>query len=144
MITAKILAFAGSARQDSFNKKLVKIAVEGVKGADATYLDFRDLPLPLYDVDLRRLRGCQRMPSSSRPWWKRIRDSSLPAQNTTVRSPHCWKCDRLGIAFWTRWTPIGLFQRKDCGVNECFSWKFGRPLFIHHSWQHWGSVARME
>jgi len=29
MITAKILAFAGSARQDSFNKKLVKIAVEG-------------------------------------------------------------------------------------------------------------------
>ncbi|WP_414586126.1 hypothetical protein [Scytonema sp. PCC 10023] len=29
MITAKILAFAGSARQDSVNKKLVKIAVEG-------------------------------------------------------------------------------------------------------------------
>jgi len=35
---AKILAFAGSARQDSFNKKLVKIAVEGFKAADATYL----------------------------------------------------------------------------------------------------------
>jgi len=65
---AKILAFAGSARQDSFNKKLVKIAVEGVKaaGADATYLDFRDLP---YRSMMRiwRLRGCQRMPSSSRP-----------------------------------------------------------------------------
>jgi len=67
MITAKILAFAGCC-QDSFNKKL-KIAVEGVKaaGADATYLDFRDLPLPLYDAVWRRLRGCQRMPSSSRP-----------------------------------------------------------------------------
>lgn len=51
MITAKILAFAGSARQDSVNKKLVKIAVEGAKaaGAEVTYLDFRDLPLPLYD-----------------------------------------------------------------------------------------------
>jgi len=46
---AKILAFAGSAQDSS--TKLVKIAVEGVKaaGADATYLDFRDLPLPLYD-----------------------------------------------------------------------------------------------
>ena len=59
MITAKILAFAGSARQDSFNKKLVKIAVEGVKavGADVTYLDFRDLPLPLYDADLEEAEG---------------------------------------------------------------------------------------
>jgi len=48
--------------------KLVKIAVEGVKaaGADATYLDFRDLPLPLYD-GLEEAEGCQRMPSSSRP-----------------------------------------------------------------------------
>jgi len=39
--------------------KLVKIAVEGVKaaGADATYLDFRDLPLPLYDGDLEEAEG---------------------------------------------------------------------------------------
>ncbi|MBD1899442.1 NAD(P)H-dependent oxidoreductase [Trichocoleus sp. DQ-A3] len=59
MVTAKILAFAGSARNDSFNKKLVKIAVEGVKavGADVTYLDFRDLPLPLYDADLEEAEG---------------------------------------------------------------------------------------
>ena len=55
----KILAFAGSARADSFNKKLVKIAVEGAKaaGADVTYLDFRDLPLPLYDQDLEAREG---------------------------------------------------------------------------------------
>jgi NAD(P)H-dependent FMN reductase len=59
MITAKILAFAGSARQDSVNKKLVKIAVEGAKaaGAEVTYLDFRDLPLPLYDGDLEEAEG---------------------------------------------------------------------------------------
>lgn len=59
MITAKILAFAGSARHDSFNKKLVKIAVEGAKatGAEVTYLDFRDLPLPLYDADLEEAEG---------------------------------------------------------------------------------------
>lgn len=59
MTAAKILAFAGSARQGSFNKKLVKIAVEGAgaAGAEVTYLDFRDLPLPLYDADLEASEG---------------------------------------------------------------------------------------
>ena len=58
-MTTKILAFAGSARKDSFNKKLVKIAVAGAKaaGAEVTYLDFRDLPLPLYDEDLETAEG---------------------------------------------------------------------------------------
>jgi chromate reductase, NAD(P)H dehydrogenase (quinone) len=59
MSTTKILAFAGSARQNSFNKKLVKIAAEGARaaGAEVTYLDFRDLPLPLYDEDLESAEG---------------------------------------------------------------------------------------
>jgi NAD(P)H-dependent FMN reductase len=59
MSTTQILAFAGSARQDSFNKKLVKIAAEGARaaGAEVTYLDFRDLPLPLYDEDLESAEG---------------------------------------------------------------------------------------
>ena len=59
MTSAKILAFAGSARKDSFNKKLVKIAAEGARaaGAEVTYLDFRDLPLPLYDGDLEEVEG---------------------------------------------------------------------------------------
>jgi chromate reductase, NAD(P)H dehydrogenase (quinone) len=59
MTTTKILAFAGSARKDSFNKKLVKIAIAGAKaaGAEVTYLDFRDLPLPLYDGDLEESEG---------------------------------------------------------------------------------------
>ena len=59
MTAAKILAFAGSARQGSYNKKLVKIAVEGAKaaGAEVTYLDFHDLPLPLYDEDLESAEG---------------------------------------------------------------------------------------
>ena len=59
MIAAKILAFAGSARQGSYNKKLLKVAVEGAKaaGAEVTYLDFHDLPLPLYDEDLEEAEG---------------------------------------------------------------------------------------
>lgn len=59
MTAAKILAFAGSARKDSVNKKLVKIAIKGAKaaGAEVTYLDFRDLPLPLYDEELEEAKG---------------------------------------------------------------------------------------
>lgn len=53
MSATQILAFAGSARKDSLNKKLVKIAAEGARatGEEVTYLDFRDLPLPIYDED---------------------------------------------------------------------------------------------
>lgn len=50
----KLLAFAGSTRQDSFNKKLVKVAAEGAReaGADVTIIDLKDYPLPLFDQDL--------------------------------------------------------------------------------------------
>ncbi|MEB3294617.1 MAG: NAD(P)H-dependent oxidoreductase [Synechococcales bacterium] len=54
MTATQILAFAGSARRDSVNKKLVKLAIAGAEatGASVTYLDFRELPLPLFDEDL--------------------------------------------------------------------------------------------
>ncbi|MDP8965905.1 MAG: NAD(P)H-dependent oxidoreductase [Cyanobacteriota bacterium] len=55
----KILAFAGSTREASYNKKLVKIAAEGAKaaGAEVTYVDLRDLPMPIYDEDLEAKEG---------------------------------------------------------------------------------------
>ena len=55
----KILAFAGSSRIESFNKKLVKIAAEAAKsaGADVTYLDFLDYPIPLFNEDLEAQDG---------------------------------------------------------------------------------------
>jgi chromate reductase, NAD(P)H dehydrogenase (quinone) len=55
----KILAFAGSTRTESFNKKLVRIAVEGARaaGAEVTLVDLRDYPLPLYDGDLEAAQG---------------------------------------------------------------------------------------
>jgi chromate reductase len=55
----KILCFAGSLRKDSLNKKLVKIAMSGAEkaGADVTYLDLADLPMPIYDGDLENEKG---------------------------------------------------------------------------------------
>jgi NAD(P)H-dependent FMN reductase len=59
MSTAKILAFSGSARTGSFNKMLIAIGVDATRaaGAEVTLLDFRELPLPLYDGDLEEAQG---------------------------------------------------------------------------------------
>lgn len=57
--TPKILAFAGSTRADSFNKKLVKVAAAGAKaaGAEVTYVDLLDYPMPLFNQDLEAKEG---------------------------------------------------------------------------------------
>jgi len=58
-MAAKILAFAGSARKDSWNKKLIQIASEGAceKGAEVTVIDLKDFPLPIFDQDLESASG---------------------------------------------------------------------------------------
>jgi chromate reductase, NAD(P)H dehydrogenase (quinone) len=55
----KILAFAGSTRTGSFNKKLLHVAAEAARGAGAevTVVDLRDLALPLFDQDLEDANG---------------------------------------------------------------------------------------
>lgn len=55
----KILAFAGSLRKDSYNKKLIKIAVKAAEeaGADVTLIDLSDYPLPIYNADIETAEG---------------------------------------------------------------------------------------
>ncbi|MAX27265.1 MAG: hypothetical protein CMJ19_22440 [Phycisphaeraceae bacterium] len=55
----KIIAFAGSARKDSLNKKLAKAAAEmaGRLGIEVTFIDLTDYPMPLYDGDLEEAQG---------------------------------------------------------------------------------------
>jgi len=55
----KILALAGSLREDSFNKKLVKIAVAGARkvGAEVTIVDLSDYRMPIYDGDFESKEG---------------------------------------------------------------------------------------
>jgi NAD(P)H-dependent FMN reductase len=59
MALPKILAFAGSLRADSFNKRLVKIAAAGARdaGVDVTHVDLRDFPMPIFDQDLEASEG---------------------------------------------------------------------------------------
>lgn len=57
--TQSILAFAGSTRSDSTNKRVLAIAVRAAEsvGATVTTIDLRDYPLPLYDGDLEAASG---------------------------------------------------------------------------------------
>ncbi len=59
MSKPKILAFAGSARQESYNKKLVRIAAQAATGAggEVTLIDLKDYPLPLFNEDLEAEQG---------------------------------------------------------------------------------------
>ncbi|MBA4123356.1 MAG: NAD(P)H-dependent oxidoreductase [Acidobacteria bacterium] len=55
----KILAFACSLREHSYSKRVVKTAVKGaeVAGAEVTYIDLRDYPMPIYNADDHEKNG---------------------------------------------------------------------------------------
>ena len=58
-MNVKILAFAGSARKESFNKKILKYLVQGAQaaGVEVKTIDLKDYPLPLFDEDLEAEQG---------------------------------------------------------------------------------------
>jgi chromate reductase, NAD(P)H dehydrogenase (quinone) len=81
-ITPRILAFAGSTRVESFNKKLVRIAAAGARaaGAEITHLELRDIPLPLYDADLEAKDG---LPANAR----KLKDLMLSHHGFLIACP---------------------------------------------------------
>ena len=84
----KILAFAGSARDASFNKKLVKIAIEGARkaGAEVNSIDLKDYPMPLFDQDYEAKKG---IPENAKKVKKMMVESdgfliSAPEYNSSI------------------------------------------------------------
>jgi NAD(P)H-dependent FMN reductase len=59
MTAPGILCFAGSARKDSVNKLLVKVAMKGINdvGVKANFIDLADFDMPVYNEDFRRSNG---------------------------------------------------------------------------------------
>lgn len=80
--TPKILAFAGSTRIDSYNKKLVQVAANGARaaGAEVTYIDLRDYAMPLFDEDLEKAEG---MPANAR----KFKDLMVQHDGFLIASP---------------------------------------------------------
>lgn len=55
----KVLAFAGSGRKDSVNKKVVNVAAEGAReaGAEVTVVNLEDFEMPIFTEDLEASDG---------------------------------------------------------------------------------------
>ncbi len=81
MAQEKVLAFAGSTRADSYNKKLVQEAAKIAQqmGADVTLIDLKDYPMPFYDADLEK-KG---MPAGA----KQFRDLMIQSDSVIISSP---------------------------------------------------------
>ncbi|CUR52507.1 Flavin reductase [Nitrosotalea devaniterrae] len=119
MTKPKILAFAGSTRIDSFNKKLVKIAAIGAteNNVDVTVIDLRDFAMPLYDGDLEQKDG---LPSNAR----KLKDLMLSHQGFLISSPE-YNSSISGVLKNTiDWTsrvsegeePLACFKGKVAGI----------------------------
>ena len=78
----RILAFAGSTRKDSFNKRLVQVAAGGARaqGAEVTFIDLAQFPLPLFDEDLEAREG---LPENA----KKLKDLFKSHQGLLIASP---------------------------------------------------------
>jgi chromate reductase, NAD(P)H dehydrogenase (quinone) len=86
----KILCFAGSLRRESFNKKLVKIALQAAQkaGAEATFLDLKEYPLPVYDGDIETEQG---LPENAKKLKQLLKENqgfliACPEYNSSITS----------------------------------------------------------
>ena len=119
MTKPKILAFAGSTRIDSYNKKLVKISSMGATeaGTDVTIIDLRDFPLPIYDGDLEQKEG---LPSNAR----KLKDIMLSHQGFLIASPEYNSSISAVFKNMIDWTsrqsegeiPLACFKNKVAGI----------------------------
>ncbi len=78
----KILAFSGSTRADSYNKKLVEqaAAVARAEGSTVTIIDLKDYLMPFYDGDLEKKHG---LPENA----KKLRALMIKSDGFIIGSP---------------------------------------------------------
>ena len=78
----RVLVFAGSARRDSLNKKLARVGAQAIRdaGAEATFVDLDDYPMPVYHGDLEAAEG---MPGNAR----KLRELFLAHEGLLIASP---------------------------------------------------------
>ena len=117
--TPRLLAFAGSLREGSYNRRLIPVLAEGARaaGAQVTLIELRDYPLPVYDGDIEAAG----MPAQARQLQQLMREhdgllistpeynGSMPAliKNTLDWISRPMEDGRMGTA---------LFQDKVAGI----------------------------
>jgi len=88
MSQPKIVAFAGSLRTGSYNKKLARVAADAARaaGAEVTVVDLRELNLPVFDQDIEDSTG---LPESAKKFKALLRESdgfliAAPEYNSSI------------------------------------------------------------
>lgn len=78
----KLIAFAGSTRKDSYNRRVVEIAAEGARsaGAEVQVLNLKDFDIPFYDPDLEAVEG---MP----PGVQKLKDLFVESDGFLIAAP---------------------------------------------------------
>ena len=130
----RILAFAGSARKESFNKKLVAAAAElaTAAGGDVTLIDLADYPLPLFDQDLEAAETPENLP--------RLKELFLSHDGLLISAPEYnssitpllknvidWVSRPIGDE-----SPLAAFQGKTAGLLAASPGGFGGMRGLVH------------
>lgn len=123
-----ILAFAGSTRKDSYNKKLVKIAAKAAEkaGAIVTYIDFKDYEMPIYNADFEQEFG---IPQKALEFKQLLKDNqgfliASPEYNSSV-SPLLKNAIDWATRQEPQEKPLECFNDKFCSLLSASPGKLG-------------------
>lgn len=129
----KIIALSGSTRTGSYNKMLVKIAVEGAReaGADVSYIDLKDYPMPIYDGDLEEKGG---LPINAR----KLKDLFLENRGLLIASPENNGSFTAVLKNAIDWLsrPVKGYPPLECFVNKY-------AVLMGTSTGYWGAVRSL-
>ena len=80
--TARILAFAGSSRKESWNRKVLEVAAAGARDAHAevTVVNLADYPMPIYNADWHEEHGVP-------PAMRELRALMMASNGLLIASP---------------------------------------------------------
>ena len=115
----RILAFAGSARRESFNVRLATAAAAAARaaGAEVTLLDMREYAMPLFDQDLEAESG---MPERAAAFKQQLVDHAgwliaCPEYNSAItpllKNAIDWASRKTGDE-----PPLAAFRGKTCAL----------------------------
>ncbi|MBF6023769.1 NADPH-dependent FMN reductase [Lysobacter niastensis] len=115
----RLLAFAGSLRQGSFNRRLIHVLAEGARnaGAEVTLVELRDYPLPVYYGDIEAAG----MPEAVRQLQRLMGEHdglliSTPEYNGSMPALVKNTLDWISRPTAEGGSGVGLFQDKVAGI----------------------------
>ncbi len=129
-VSPRILAIAGSMRTGSYNRKLLRVAIQAAEqaGAEVDAVDLKELALPLYDGDIEERQG---LPASAVTFKERIaRAAGLliasPEYNASI--PGTFK----NAIDWASRPPGNIFKDKVAALLGASPGGFGAMRSLLH------------